>query len=103
ITRVVVRKAKEGDATALRLIFERIYPLRRGRPFRLEVPPIKTAQDGVAAYDKLLTAMFEGELTSTEATEAGVVLEGRRRYVSEDATEERFRAIENLLNPEKKS
>ena len=32
ITRVVIDKAKEGDGVALRLVLERIAPVRRGRP-----------------------------------------------------------------------
>jgi hypothetical protein len=41
ITRVAVERAKEGDATALRLCLERILPPRKDRPVSFSLPNLK--------------------------------------------------------------
>ena len=52
IQRQVIEAAKGGDLKAAELILARIWPPRRGRPVRLELPPVRTAaevSDGMAA------------------------------------------------------
>ena len=40
-----------GDMTAARLILDRIVPVRKGRPVRLPLPPVKTAGWGENRID----------------------------------------------------
>ena len=49
ITQIVTVKALEGDMMAIRLVLDRIVPVRRERPVFFELPPLKTADDAVEA------------------------------------------------------
>ena len=67
VTRLVIEAAKEGDMTAARLVLERVYPVRKGRPVRLELPEVETAADLPVALSAILSAMGQGEITPEEA------------------------------------
>jgi Family of unknown function (DUF5681) len=54
LTRKAIELALAGDTTALRLCFERILPIRKDRPVRLELPPIEGVQDLMKATMALL-------------------------------------------------
>ena len=56
ITRVAVDKAKEGDATALRLCLERILPPRKDRPVSFSLPQLGTVTDAPAATAAIVAA-----------------------------------------------
>ena len=60
LTRKAVEKAKEGDATALRLCLERILPPRRDRPVAFKFPVVTTTADAIKASAALLDAVCEG-------------------------------------------
>jgi hypothetical protein len=45
VVRAVIDVAKGGDMTAARLVLDRIAPPCRGRPVRLDLPPIVCAAD----------------------------------------------------------
>ena len=49
VVKAVVAAAKDGDMTAARLVLDRIAPPCRGRPVRLNLPPIVSAADLVRA------------------------------------------------------
>src|ERR1700730_12427697 len=72
IVRAVIAAAKGGDPSAMRLCFERLVPLRKGRPVVFDLPAIETAADVVKGA--IAGAMAEGELTPDEANAvAGVI------------------------------
>src|SRR5688572_30526386 len=70
-----VELAQAGDVACLRMILDRIWPLPKGRPVNIELPPIKTSQDVLAALASLWTAMGEGRLTAEEASAMSLVVE----------------------------
>jgi hypothetical protein len=79
IQKQVIEAAKTGDLKAAELILARIWPLRRGRPVRLDLPPVRTpaeVSDGMAA---VVEAMAAGEVTPEEAATISGVLEVRRK------------------------
>jgi hypothetical protein len=57
IINAVVAAAKNGDPTAMRLCFERLVPLRKGRPVVFDLLPVKTAADIAGAVGELARAM----------------------------------------------
>jgi len=81
IINAVVKAAKAGDSTAMRLCFERLVPLRKGRPTVFDLPPVKTAADVAGAVGELARAMAAGELTTDEASAAASVIEMHRRAI----------------------
>ncbi len=94
ITRKAVELAKDGDTVALRLLMERILPLRRGRPVRFVVPEVEAAADVSAALGSILKATAQGELTPDEAVTIAGVLEAKRKAIETVEIEARLAALE---------
>src|SRR4051812_34793825 len=81
ITRTCIDMAKDGDSVALRLVMERIAPVRRGRPVQFELPVIDKASDLASALGGILHATAAGALTPDEAVTIAHVLEMKRRAI----------------------
>jgi hypothetical protein len=97
IQRQVIQAAKEGDLKAAELILARIWPPRRGRPVRLELPPVRTAaevSDGMAA---VVDAMAAGEVTPEEAATISGVLELRRKALETEDLAIRIERLEQRV------
>jgi hypothetical protein len=75
LTRKAVELALAGDIAALRLCLDRILPPRKDRPVSFEMPPINNAEDARAASAALLTAVVSGNLTPSEASEVGKLID----------------------------
>ena len=71
ITQKVVDMALEGDLTAARMCLDRILPIRRERRVSFDLPPINSAEDVVTAMRAIAAALASGELSPSEAAEAG--------------------------------
>jgi hypothetical protein len=75
VTRKLVEQAKQGDPTAMKIFFDRIYPILRSQPIRLNLPAkINTAQEALEASNEVLTAMGRGEISPMDAEQAGSVI-----------------------------
>jgi hypothetical protein len=94
IVRAVIAAAKGGDPTAMRLCFERLVPLRKGRPVVFDLPPVKTAADIAGAVGELARAMAAGELTTDEASAAASFIEMHRRAIETTEIELRLQKLE---------
>ena len=95
ITRVAVERAKSGDATALRLCFERLIPEQKDRTVNLNFGSIQTIAGVAQAIDTLLQAVGNGEITPSEASTLATVLETRRRMIETEELEHRIEQLEN--------
>jgi len=94
IARVCVEKALAGDTVALRLILERIAPLRRGRPVQLDLPAIDTIDDLVKATGVVLGDVAAGSLTPEEGSVVAGIIETRRRTAETVELEGRIARLE---------
>ena len=65
--RALVEKAVAGDVIACRAILDRVAPVRKGRPIKLELPQITTAGDVLVALSATIEQMASGEITPDEA------------------------------------
>jgi hypothetical protein len=81
VLRNVLAAAKGGDLRAAEIILARIWPAKKGRPVRLDLPAIKTAPDILAALAAVVDATGKGEITTDEATAVAGVLELKRRAI----------------------
>jgi hypothetical protein len=95
ITRVVVERAKSGDATALRLCLERLIPEKKDRTVTLNFGSIGTTTGVAQALDTLLQAVGSGEITPAEASTLASVLETRRRVIETQELEQRIAKLED--------
>jgi hypothetical protein len=94
VTRRVIEAPKDGDMTAARLVLERIYPVRKGRPVHLDLPEIETVADLPVALSALLSAMGHGEITPEEAAVVANVIEAKRRTLETVELEQRIAVLE---------
>jgi len=94
LTRKAVERALEGDVTALRLVLERVLPVRRGRPAPFHLPDQEGPAGIVAAVSAVARAVAAGELTAEEGQAVAAVLEAKRKSVELVEIEERLAALE---------
>jgi uncharacterized protein DUF5681 len=97
ITRVAVDKAKEGDATALRLCLERILPLRKDRPVSFSLPQLGTVTDAPAATAAIVAAVAAADITVSEGSELARLVDTYVRAVEASDLDKRLRAIEEKM------
>jgi hypothetical protein len=94
IVQTVVDAAAKGDMTAAKLVLERVVPVRRGRPIRLELPPIETAAGVSQAQSATVAAMAGGEITPDEAATVSSILESKRKAIETMELEMRVARLE---------
>jgi hypothetical protein len=97
ITRVAVDKAKEGDATALRLCLERILPPRKDRPVSFSLPQLGTVTDAPAATAAIVAAVAAADITVSEGSELARLVDTYVRAVEASDLDKRLRAIEEKM------
>lgn len=94
LTRKAIEMALDGDGPALRLCLDRLCPPRKDRPVLFALPPIATAADAVKASAALVAAVAEGELTPSEATDFGKLIETVLRGIELTDVQDRLARLE---------
>lgn len=94
LARKAVDMALAGDPTALRLVMERIAPVRKGRTITFDLPKAETAEDLAAALGSVLEHVASGDLTPDEAASVASIVETRRRVLETVELERRLTALE---------
>lgn len=97
ITRKAIEKAKEGDATAIRLCLDRILPVRKDRPINFDLPQIENAADAMTAAAMLVSGVARGEVTPSEAAEVGKLIDSYVRLVESAQLAERVANLERTI------
>ncbi|HEU0139866.1 MAG TPA: DUF5681 domain-containing protein [Bryobacteraceae bacterium] len=95
ITARLVGLAKRGDRAALRLVIERVLPVRRDRVVEaLELPKIRKAEDLVQAASVVVAAAAAGQLSLEEARGFMALIEAERRAIETADLAVRIEALE---------
>ena len=94
LTRRAVDLALAGDPIALRLCLDRLLPVLRERPVSVDLPPMSSPKDAVAASAALLQAVAAGEIAPGEARELGRLIELHLKAVEVHELETRLAALE---------
>jgi len=81
IGRVVIDKAKAGDAVAARFVVAHLWPRPRARAVAITLADGLPAHNVVAAHDAVLRALFAGEIAPDEAEAVTRVLDARMRAI----------------------
>jgi uncharacterized protein DUF5681 len=71
----VSKGALAGNVRCQQMLLDRIWPLRKGQPVSVAMPPINTLQDLFPAIASIWTAIREGRLTPDEASALSVVID----------------------------
>jgi hypothetical protein len=102
LTRKVIELALEGNLAALRLCFERLLPLRRGRAVTFDLPAINSPADVLAASSAVLTACAEGTLSPDEAADVMGLVQTHLRTIELAELEARVATLEQASTETKK-
>lgn len=94
VLRAVVAQATDGDMRAAEILLKRCWPERKGKPVRIDLPPMNTAADLVPAMAKVTTAVADGELSPDEGQAVAAMLDVQRRVIETRDLEARLRRIE---------
>jgi hypothetical protein len=95
VIRSLVKRAKRGNAIALRLVVERLLPrVKSESSVHFEIPELAKAGDIVAGWGAIIAAAAEGLLSLEEAAKFGQILEGQRKALETAELEVRIAALE---------
>jgi hypothetical protein len=94
ITRKAIEKAKEGDATMIRLCLDRIAPARKDRHVPFALPKMETAADTVKAAAAIAEAIGVGELTPSEAGDLSAFVANYAKAIEITDLEARLQRLE---------
>jgi hypothetical protein len=81
LIRKCMTMAMQGDRSAMRLCMERILPRRPDARMRMNLRPIRKAQDVDQAAEKVMQAVLHGDLTPVEGARMMSILVDRSRII----------------------
>jgi hypothetical protein len=76
------------------MILDRIWPLRKGQPVNVAMPPINGSQDVFPAIASIWTGIREGRLTPDEASALSVVIDRSIQAIALHDITKRIAALE---------
>lgn len=94
LMRKCIALAMQGDRSAMRICMDRISPARRDALVRINLPPIRTAQDVDKAAERITQAIRRGDLTPSEGGTMMDILESRSRVIEKVQFESRLSKLE---------
>jgi Family of unknown function (DUF5681) len=94
IARKAIELAKDGDIAAIRMCMDRLAPARKDEPVVLDLPPLDTAADTVAASARIVAAVAAGDLTPSEAADLAKVIDIYVRALETRSFDERLTRLE---------
>lgn len=94
LLRTVVEKAMSGDMMAARILLDRAWPIRKGRPVTFTLPPTETAGDVVQTLARLLEAVADGQLTLEEGQALASIIESQRKAIETVELDARLTELE---------
>jgi hypothetical protein len=63
IAQKALEMARGGNTDCIRLVLDRVAPVRRGRPVNFKLPPVSDAADIVKCFSEILRSCANGTLT----------------------------------------
>ena len=94
LTRKAFEKALEGDMTALKLCLERLVPVRKSAPVKIDLPNFTSIGDLPTVTQAITEATSSGTLTTDEAEKMMKVFDRHMKALELTEIEERVRALE---------
>ena len=90
----VLGAAKHGDMTAAKLLLDRIWPARKGRPVQFDLPEMRTPADLATALGVVGQSVAAGDISPEEGAAVAAILEAQRRAIETAQLEARIAALE---------
>ena len=86
--------AQAGDVACLRMVLDRLWPVRKGQPVNIDLPSPKSSADVLDVVSKLWSAIAEGGLTADEASALSLVAERSMQIINQQEILKRIEALE---------
>jgi hypothetical protein len=90
----VIELALGGNVACLRMLLDRVCPIRKSPPINVAMPQIESAYDLFAAMKAIWTAIGDGQLTADEAAALCVVVDRSIKAVELQDVVARVAALE---------
>ena len=104
-TEALVRKCIEmalgGESTAMRIVMERLLPVRKDRPISLELKKLEKVEDASKALGTITKAVAQGEITPLEGQSMANIIEAHRRAIETMDLERRLTELEEKAEKNK--
>ena len=94
ITRKAIEMAKGGHIAAIRMVIDRLAPVRKERPIDFELPALNTPADAVTASAAIAAAVSAGDLSPLEAAQLSKVVDGYVQALEAHSFEQRLAKLE---------
>jgi hypothetical protein len=98
LTQKAIDLALAGDMTALRLCLDRIIPPRKDRPVTFALPAISSPAEAAATMAAILEGVANGDITPTEASEVGKLVDSYVRAVEAADLAKRIERLERMAS-----
>jgi hypothetical protein len=99
IAKAAITAAKAGDTTAMKIVLDRVAPIRKDQPVEFSMLEAMDAAGVAEAFIDVAVRMASGEITPDEATQVAAVLELRRKAIETVEIEQRLRVLEESQKP----
>ena len=97
IAKKALELARGGNTECIRIVLDRVAPVRRGRPVNFKLPEVSDAADIVKCFNGILRSCANGTLTIEEAQALASVVEAGSRAILVRELEERIERLEAHL------
>jgi hypothetical protein len=94
VVKKVIKSALEGDGLCIKLVIERILPLRRGKPLVFTLPSVTRCADVIAALNAVAIAASDGTMSPEEASSFAMLIDAQRKSIETLTLEHRIAALE---------
>ena len=81
LTEAVLALAEAGDGTALKIVFDRIYPAPKDNTVEIKLPKIKDSQSLRKASQVIIDALSKGNITPLEADKLTGIIEKHGKVI----------------------
>ena len=93
----LIKAAATGDMAAWRIIAEREWRPRKGRPIEIALPKAATLGDVLVAQARIVEAMSDGRISPEEASLMSTVLDAQRKAIETTELAEEIERIKERL------
>jgi hypothetical protein len=97
IAKKALELARAGNTDCIRIILDRVAPVRRGRPVNFKLPRVSDAADIVECFNGILQSCANGAFTIQEAQALASVVEAGSRAILVRELEDRIERLEARL------
>jgi hypothetical protein len=97
VAKKALELARAGNTDCIRIILDRVAPVRRGRPVNFKLPRVSDAADIVECFNHILQSCANGALTIQEAQALASVVEAGSRAILASELEDRIERLEARL------